>query len=105
MNDVCGCEAEAEDGQAEVDNHGPLAQGECPGGEAQGASDAGDDAEAEREHDGQYHEGDSDFPEEGVVEVSGQDLDGVHAEVGGYEGDWHVNGNEKADDSGDLVLL
>ena len=39
------------------------------------------------------------------MEVSGQDLDGVHAEVRGHEGDGHVDGDEEADDSGDLVLL
>ena len=44
MDNVRGREAEAEEGQAEIDNHGPLAQGECTGREAQGTGDAGDDA-------------------------------------------------------------
>ena len=98
-------EAEAKDRQSEIDNHGPLAQREGAGGEAQAAGDAGDDAEAEWEHDGQDHEGDGDLPEQGVVQVPGEDLDGVHAEVRGDEGDGHVDGDEEADDAGDLVLL
>lgn len=105
MDNVRGGEAEAEEGHAEIDEHGPLAQRECAGRDAQGTGDARDDAQAEREHDGHDHEGDGDLPEERVVQVPGQDLDGVHAEIRGHEGDGHVDGDEEADDPGDLVLL
>ena len=55
MNNMRCREAQAEESQAQVDNHGPLAQRECASGKAQGTGDTGDDAETEREHDGQDH--------------------------------------------------
>ena len=71
MDHVRGREAETEESQAQIDNHGPLAQRECASRETQGASDAGDDAETERKHDGQHHEGNGDLPEQRIVDVSG----------------------------------
>ena len=81
VDNVGGQDGQAEENQAKINQHGPLAQGEGAGREAQSPSDAGDDAETEREHDADDHEGDGNLPEQRVVEVSGQDLDGVHAKV------------------------
>lgn len=63
VDNVRGGDAEAKKRQTKIDDHRPLAQRERASGEAQGASDAGDDAQTEREHDGQDHEGNGDLPE------------------------------------------
>ena len=64
VDDMRGREAQAEESQTKIDDHGPLAQRECASGEAQGTSDAGDDAETERKHDGQDHERNRDLPKQ-----------------------------------------
>lgn len=105
VDNMRGREAKAEEGQTKIDDHGPLAQRECASREAQGTSDTGDDAETERKHDGQDHEGNGDLPEQRIMEVSGEDLDSIHAKVRGHESDWHVNSDEETYYSSDLVLL
>ena len=39
------------------------------------------------------------------MEVSREDLDGIHAKVRGHESDGHVDSDEETYDSSDLVLL
>ena len=105
MHDVGDDDGEAESDDAEVDDHGPLAEREGARGQRHAARDAGDDGQAEGQHDGEHHERDGDLPEGGVVEVAVEDLDRVHAEVGGHERDRHVDGDEEAHDAGDLALF